>query len=222
MGSPSELVVADIGAGTGISARLMADRGIQVWAIEPNAAMRQAAEPPPLVEFHNATAEQTQLPDQSVDLILCCQSFHWFNKPIALEEFHRILKPSGRVALMWNDRNLADPFTLAFAEIVSRAADRQVFDQTDRKSDTVLRNSPLFTHFRTHTFFHTYSLDRAGLIGLVLSSSYIPKSGETHEQLLQELTQLHHHWSHSSPERIVSLSYRVNLYCADRANAAIA
>jgi SAM-dependent methyltransferase len=222
MGFPSELVIADIGAGTGISARLMANRGIRVRAIEPNAAMRHAATPHPLIEYCNATAEQTQLPHQSVDLILCCQSFHWFNKPVALEEFHRILKPSGRVALVWNDRNLEDPFTLAFSQIVSQAADRQIFDQSDRKSGTVLKHSPFFTHFRTHTLFHTYSLDLAGLTGLVLSSSYIPKSGAAHEQLLQELTALHHHWSQSSPDRTVPLSYRVNLYLADRANAAIA
>jgi SAM-dependent methyltransferase len=213
LGEPSSLIVADVGAGTGISARLMAARGASVWAIEPNAAMREAADPHPLVEFHNGTAEATGLPDRSVDLVLCCQSFHWFNKPVALAEFHRILKPNGRVALMWNDRNPDDPFTQEYSEIVGKAADRQIFDQHERKSGHVLGQSPWFTNFRIHTPFHTYALNQDGLIGLVLSSSYVPKTGERYEQLLSELQDLYQRWAEAGQVR---LSYRVNLYLADR------
>ncbi|PSB07368.1 SAM-dependent methyltransferase [filamentous cyanobacterium CCP2] len=222
MRSPAEFVVADVGAGTGISARLMAERGVHVWAIEPNAAMRNAATPHPLIEFCDATAEKTHLLDQSVDVVLCCQSFHWFNKPVALEEFHRILKPSGRVALMWNDRNLDDPFTQAYSEIISQAAERQIFDQGDRKSGSVLKHSPLFTNYRTHTLFHTHKLDLTGLLGLALSSSYIPKTGTAYEQLMHDLETLHHQWSQTSPNGTVSLAYQVNLHLADRTHSALA
>jgi SAM-dependent methyltransferase len=213
LGKPSRLVVADVGAGTGISARLMADRGATVWAIEPNAAMRAAAAPHALVEFRDGTAEQTGLPDQSVDLVLCCQSFHWFNKPVALAEFHRILKPNGRVALMWNNRNLDDPFTQEYSAIVGKAADRQIFDQDDRKSAAALEQSRWFTNFRIHTPLHTYALNQEGLIGLVLSSSYVPKSGERYEPLLVELQDLYQRWANADR---VQLSYRVNLFLADR------
>ena len=75
----SPLIAADIGAGTGISSRLLADRGVRVIAIEPNAAMRQVAEAHPLVEFRHGSAEATKLPDKSVDLVTCFQAFHWFN-----------------------------------------------------------------------------------------------------------------------------------------------
>ncbi|MGL4879532.1 MAG: class I SAM-dependent methyltransferase, partial [Waterburya sp.] len=93
----SQLVAADIGAGTGISARLLADRGIKVIAIEPNEAMRQAAQVHPLVEFRHGSAEDTKLPDASVDLVTCFQAFHWFNPEPTLKEFTRILKPQGRL-----------------------------------------------------------------------------------------------------------------------------
>ena len=216
LGDPAQLVIADIGAGTGISSRLMADRGVKVEAIEPNIAMRQSATPHPRINFRDNTAEQTGLPDQSVDLVLCCQSFHWFNKPVALAEFHRILKPSGRVALMWNDRNLDDPFTKAYSDLVGQIADRQIFDRNDRKSATDLETSSHFTHFRTQYFFHTHSLNLAGLTGLILSSSYIPKTGAAHEQLITQLQTLYHHWVDRSQGDEISLSYRVNLYLADR------
>jgi SAM-dependent methyltransferase len=222
MGEPSELVVADVGAGTGISARLMAERGVQVWAIEPNAAMRDAATPHPNLQYLDATAEQTQLPDQSVDVVLCCQSFHWFNKPIALAEFHRILKPSGRVALMWNDRDLADPFTKAYSTIVSQAADRHIFDQSDRKSGSVLSDSPFFTNFQVYHLCHTHRLNLQGLIGLVLSSSYIPKVGAAYKQLLHDLETLYWQWNTSdaqdpASQGAIELAYRVDLYIAERA-----
>jgi SAM-dependent methyltransferase len=213
LGGPSGLTVADIGAGTGISARLMADRGATVWAIEPNAAMREVATAHPRVTYRDGTAEQTGLPDQSVDLVLCCQSFHWFNKPVALAEFHRILKPNGRVALMWNDRNPDDPFTQEYSEILSQAADREIFERGDRKSGHVLAESPWFAHFRSHTLFHSYALTLEGLMGLVLSSSYMPKSGERYDQLMIELPDLYQRWAQAGQ---VHLSYRVNLYLADR------
>ena len=89
--SSSQLVAADIGAGTGIASRLLGNCGVKVIAIEPNSAMRQEAEYHPQVEFKAGTAENTNLPDNSVDLvtsffglfiglILCqhCQSFTVF------------------------------------------------------------------------------------------------------------------------------------------------
>src|SRR4051812_29902068 len=102
-GLPAGIVCADVGAGTGISARLVADRGVKVIAVEPNAAMRGAATPHELVEWRAGTAEATGLGTAAVDLVVCAQAFHWFDPARALEEFHRILRPGGRVALMWND-----------------------------------------------------------------------------------------------------------------------
>lgn len=216
---PTQLNIADIGAGTGIASRLIAEREVRVQAIEPNAAMQQAADPHPGITWHQTTAEQTGLPEQSVDLVLCCQSFHWFDQLVALQEFHRILKPSGRVVLMRNDRNLDDPFTQAYSDVVRQVADRQIFDHIDRKSATPLENSLHFTHFRTHCFSHTHRLSLNGLTGLALSSSYTPKSGTACEQLMANLQTLYNHWMTPAQGDFVLLSYHVNLYMVDRNTA---
>ncbi|HEY9648403.1 MAG TPA: class I SAM-dependent methyltransferase, partial [Chroococcidiopsis sp.] len=142
LGESGNLPVADVGAGTGISSRLLAAQGANVWAIEPNAAMREAAIAHPAVEFCAATAEATGLPDQSVQLVTCCQAFHWFEPVATLAEFQRILQPHGRVALMWNERDLSDPFTHGYTEAIRKAADQHFFDRPDRRSASALERSP--------------------------------------------------------------------------------
>ncbi|MBF2073975.1 MAG: class I SAM-dependent methyltransferase [Synechococcales cyanobacterium C42_A2020_086] len=210
---PETLIAADIGAGTGISSRLLAERGVTVRAIEPNAAMRAAALPHPQIEFLPGTAEQTGLAEGSMDLVICCQSFHWFNPLLALPEFHRILKPGGRVAVMWNNRDLDDEFTRRYSTLVEAASDRSVLDHDDRKSAHPLGDSPLFTGYRQFSFTHSQTLTPVGLLGLALSASYVPKSGTACEQLRADLQCLCDEWSlHAST---IALVYRTNVFLAE-------
>jgi SAM-dependent methyltransferase len=111
LGLTPDGAVADIGSGTGISARPLLAKGNTVYGIEPNGPMRQAAERG-LAGYANfrsidATAEATTLPAASVDLILAAQAFHWFDRDRARAEFARILKPGGWVVLVWNERSCA-------------------------------------------------------------------------------------------------------------------
>ncbi len=47
----------------------------------------------------DARAEDLPLPDDSVDLVVCADSFHWLDAERALAEFHRVLRPAGRLCL---------------------------------------------------------------------------------------------------------------------------
>src|SRR5262245_17027369 len=100
LGPSERLVAADIGAGTGISARLLGDRGVRVIAVEPGDGMRGAAASHPKVTWLAGAAEATGLRSQVVDLVLCAQSFHWFRGADALSEFARVLKPGRRLAIV--------------------------------------------------------------------------------------------------------------------------
>lgn len=193
LGEPSQLTAADVGAGTGIAARLLGDYGICVWAIEPNAAMQQAATPHPRVTFRLETAEQTALASASVDLVTCFQSFHWFDPVKSLQEFHRILKPSGRLALVWNERDQDDAFTAQYTHLIRVASNYHPAEQ--RRARTVeaevLASSPLFQNFRQYSFIYRQPVELQGLIGRAKSTSYLPQSGAIYEQLVADLTQLY-------------------------------
>src|SRR5438552_17543182 len=90
--------IADIGAGTGILTRQLAERSCRVIGIEPNESMRQQAEAlpyPGLIEYRPGRAEATGLPSSSIAVIVAAQTFHWCAAEPSLQEFHRILQPGG-------------------------------------------------------------------------------------------------------------------------------
>jgi len=216
LNAPSVLCAADIGAGTGIASRLLAERGVRVLAIEPNPAMRQAATPHPNVQFLPGAAEATGLADASVNLITSFQAFHWFEPVASLTEFHRILKPGGRLALVWNDRDQSDSFTEAYGQII-RAFGRS--HPASRRSELVqplatLSASGLFTDTYLLEFPYRQVLDFDALIGRVRSSSYLPLDGPERLQLLNELQTLYRRWA--DLEGRVYLLYRTRLYLAKR------
>ena len=214
LGDPALLTAADLGAGTGISSRLVASRGVRVWAIEPNAAMREAATPDPNVTFQAGSAEQTGLRDP-VHLVFCTQAFHWFEPVAALAEFHRILKPGGRVALLWNDRDPEDEFTNQYTDVIRQAVDPRYIERLDRKASDAeaLRLCDLFENYRAQRFANAQPLDRTGLVGMAMSASYVPKAGDAHQQLVSALQALYDGWQ--GAEQKVRLAYHTHLFLAE-------
>ena len=96
-------LIADIGAGTGIFTGQLMSLGCRVAAVEPNGDMRsRIAETAPGAEIISAPAEHTGLPDGSVSLITAAESFHWFQPDDFREECRRILRPDGKVMIVWN------------------------------------------------------------------------------------------------------------------------
>lgn len=105
-----ELVVADIGAGTGKLTENLEEIGLSGFAVEPNDAMREEGSKlfsgKKTFIWSTGTAEETGLPDNSVDWVLMGSSFHWADAPKAREEFRRILKPGGFFTAIWNPRDI--------------------------------------------------------------------------------------------------------------------
>ncbi len=98
--------VLDVGAGTGKLCRALEPSGAEVIAVEPVAGMREIlTQQSPSLRVLDATAEALPLAAASVDAVVAGQAFHWFDGPVALREFHRVLRPAGRLALIWNRRD---------------------------------------------------------------------------------------------------------------------
>ncbi len=212
-GLATPLIAADMGAGTGISARLLGDRGVRVWAIEPNTAMSQLAQPHEQVEYRQATAEQTGLPDRSVDLVTCFQAFHWFNPDPTLVEFARILKPSGRLALVWNTRDRSDPFSYEYGELLRQASNKHpALDSSFNRVET-LPTSDYFTNFRELQFSLEQALDLPALIGNTKSRSYSPTDSEALNRLIQDLGNLFQRYK--TDRGVVIVKYSTKVFIAE-------
>jgi ubiquinone/menaquinone biosynthesis C-methylase UbiE len=114
--------VADVGAGTGIWTRLMAERVAHVTAVEPNEDMRRCGirdSQGQRVTYREGSGEATGLPDQSVDMVSMASSFHWVDFERGLREFRRILKPGGRFVALWNPRLIEiNPFLVEVEDYI--------------------------------------------------------------------------------------------------------
>lgn len=192
--TPASLV-ADVGSGTGISAELFLRAGNPVYGVEPNAAMRAAAEELlcgyPAFRSVDGSAEATTLPDGSVDLVVAGQAFHWFDAAAARAEFARILRPGGRVVLLWNTRRIdTTPFLRAYETLLHEFGT----DYREVRHDNVTHESLarfFFGAFERRTLPNEQRLDLDGLRGRLLSSSYAPNEGHPrHPAMLAALERI--------------------------------
>lgn len=146
--------VLDLAAGTGKLTRLLTPFGARVVAVEPVAEMRaQLALAVPGVEALEGAAEAIPLPDASVDAVICAQAFHWFRHEDALREIHRVLRPGGGLALVWNTRDGGDPLQARIEEILEPFRRRFVRFADDEWRDT-LRRSRLFAPEEERSWEH--------------------------------------------------------------------
>jgi len=162
--------VVDLGAGTGKLTRALVALGHRVTAIEPLPEMLEllpAAAPGAGAIL--GSAEIIPLPDAHADVVTCAQSFHWFDHPVALPEIARVLRPEGRLALVWNSRDDAEPWVARLSSIIG--------SETVKEGDTaaLIDANGLFGPVETAVFRFEQLLDRETLLELVLSRSYCAK-----------------------------------------------
>jgi ubiquinone/menaquinone biosynthesis C-methylase UbiE len=174
----NDSIVADIGSGTGISAKPFLENGNFVFGVEPNQLMREASLEH-LKDYQNfqcisGSAEDTGLKDKSVDLIIAAQAFHWFKNAKTLNEFRRILRKEGYIALIWNERQLDSTLFLReyenFLTIFGTDYETVRHDLMTKKTLDLFFGKDL----KTATFENSQTLDFTGLLGRILSSSYMP------------------------------------------------
>lgn len=167
-------VFADIGSGTGIFTGQLIRCGYRVFAVEPNGDMRKMAEEKLSYDKNfisvNGNDANMNLPGQSVDYITAAQSFHWFDHDAFGKECRRVLKPGGRVIIVYNSRDEKAECTKALADL------RHKYNSEFRGFSNGISNEKCIAFFSEKCDIfrtdNTQTYDRQGYINRVLSSSY--------------------------------------------------
>jgi SAM-dependent methyltransferase len=213
-GLTHETIIADVGCGTGISSRLFLENCNHVIGVEPNDAMRSAAEQSlaefPDFEAKNGTSDNTTLDEASVDIVVAAQAFHWFDPEKTRPEFYRILRPGGHIVLMWNERQLdTTPFLIEYEAFLGKFAnDYGAVRHENIGPDELGRFFQ--KEYISATFPNVQIFDFEGLKGRMLSASYMPnESNVVYETMIDELQALFA--KHAENGRI-KVFYDTNVY----------
>jgi len=190
-------IVADVASGTGAFTRLLLENGNSVFAVEPNAAMREMG----IQQLESigsnrlvsvaGSAEKTMLRSASVDFVTAAQAAHWFDLPRARAEFARILRPDGWCVLIWNERETTStPFLRDYEQLLlTYGTDYQ---EVRHERTTVMIHeffAPALSEERVFSLRQQF--DYEGLAGRLWSSSYAPLEGHpSYEPMMLELQRI--------------------------------
>ena len=175
--------VLDLGAGTGKLTTRLVERGLHVVAVDPIPEMLEVLrtslpETPALL----GTAEEIPLDDNSVDAVLVAQAWHWFDPKRAIAEVARVLRPGGRLGLVWNTRDERLGWVRELGRIIGRDG-----DPLEKKTTL----PPPFTELQRHQVEWTNYLTPQALIDLVASRSYcITSPAEVRTRTLDRVREL--------------------------------
>ena len=208
--------VLDLAAGTGKLTRLLVASGAEVVAVEPVEGMRAAlARALPEVPSLAGTAEDVPLPAASMDAVVAGSAFHWFRGDEALAEIHRVLRPGGRLGLLWNVRDESVPWVAELSAIMephrggapgySSGAWRQAFERTT-----------LFSALLRAEFRHVHRLEPEAVVARVASVSFVAALAESDRaRVLAGVRALLAHDPATRGREVVDLPYRTDVWwCA--------
>ena len=206
--------IADVASGTGAFTRLLLENGNHVFAVEPNAAMREAGSRL-LHSFAQltsvaGTAEDTTLPSCCVDFVTAAQSAHWFDRRRARSEFVRILKPGGWCVLIWNERRTAATAFLRDYEQLLLTYGTDYKEVRHERTTTTIQEffAPAPHHERVFDLRQQFEFE--GAAGRLLSSSYAPLSGHpNHSPMMAELERIFH--AHAQ-KGVVEFEYNTRVF----------
>lgn len=209
--------VLELGAGTGKFTELIAFTGARITATEPLAGMREAlGKNCPAVTVIDGTAEEIPALDASADAVVAAQAFHWFDGDRALPEIHRVLRPQGRLGLIWNARDEASDWSERLTAIFDRLSGdgpryrdmrwRHAFERTD-----------LFGPLHHQVAYHVHEVTREAFVDRVLSVSYVAGAPvHERERVVVEVNELLDTDSELAGREVVLMPYRTDVFWSVR------
>jgi ubiquinone/menaquinone biosynthesis C-methylase UbiE len=210
--------VADVAAGTGKLTRLLVATGARLVAVEPIPAMHTVLHrSTPDVDIVAATAESLSFRDDSFDAITAAQAFHWFDAARALREFHRVLRPGGRLGLLWNARDRTVGWVDRLWAVVDRVEKHAPWRNHDEWRETAFVDTPWFGELHEATFRHEQSLSIDGVVDRFRSVSHVASlEPDTRDAVLDEIRELLATDPATRGRSAVAIPYRVDCYWAER------
>ena len=209
--------VVDLGAGTGKFTKLLARSGAHVVAIEPVDAMRERlTQTLPGVQALPGTAEAMPLAPASVDVLVCAQAFHWFANALALQEMHRVLRPGGKLALVWNVRDESTDWVAAITRIITPyEGDAPRFHTGLWRAP--FENQTLFTPPQRTVFAHSHvgSFEQV-VIDRFLSVSFIAALDATDKQAVEAQLRALPATFPALRQATIAFPYRTEAWLAER------
>ncbi|WP_285116152.1 class I SAM-dependent methyltransferase [Leifsonia sp. fls2-241-R2A-40a] len=177
--------VLDLGAGTGKLTASLVDRGFDVTAVDPSPEMlRVLADRVESVDAREGTAERIPSADAAFGLAVVAQAWHWVDADRAIPEVARVLRPGGRIGLVWNERDESVAWVKELGELMD--AGSAAFDD---ESEPEL--APPFGPLERHETRWVQALTVDGLLDLARSRSYfITKDPDAQAAVIQSLRRL--------------------------------
>ena len=213
----NDIVIADIGSGTGKFTELLLEKGCTVYAIEPNDNMREIADSKFISNLNyksiNNTAENLRLDDNSVDLITVAQALHYFDLDKIKRQFKRILKSNRKVVLLWNFRDRESDFMKEYEKIVYtfHSKDLQPTFAQDKMNDDIYKK--LFLEYKVFSIPYCQQLNFEDLWGRVLSSNHAPKVDDpNYDELYKNMKKLFDKYQQKNK---IIFSYRTQIVIGD-------
>lgn len=209
--------VVDLGAGTGKFTKLLTQSKATVIAVEPVEGMRKKFQSLyPGIKILSGTAEDIPMEDNSVDAVIAAQAFHWFNGPAAVREIHRVLKPNGKIGLIWNARDESLAWVAELTKIIDPHEGgapryktmnwKNAFDETNLFSRLQLQH---FSYNQVGTVATV--VDRIGSISFISALSEVDK-----QKVLTQVRNLVQTHPDTKSRSEVKLPYRTDIYWCEK------
>jgi SAM-dependent methyltransferase len=211
--------VLDLAAGTGKFTRLLEPFGARLIAAEPVDGMRSVlAHTSPAVTVVASTAELMPFRDTSLDAITVAQAFHWFDAGVTLEECARVLRPGGRLGLLWNARDRSAPHVDALWSIMDRVEKNAPWRKHEEWRDAAFTETTSFGPLHEATFHHEQVMTADEVVDRFRSVSHVAvlEPTEQHAVLDEIRNQITTHPDTAGREHI-AIPYRVDAYWCERA-----